>query len=192
MTLLSNQCLLDKFNNKCVDDMSDTQLVSFNLRCVPTLVIPHPNGKSQVIEGENTFKWLQAIIENQRQKAISQTMHNRKLIQMATMKNNIKDGLYDYQKNESEGISDSYAYWNDDMTKELESSQPKSFLPYKCDDQYRILVFNENEYTQKKLNQDQQTNLMKKLQDTRSDQDTGVKTNMEQQQVSTLNAILNS
>jgi hypothetical protein len=193
MTLLSNQCLLDKFEHRCVDQMNDIQITSLGLKSVPTLVITsHQNGKSQILEGEYAFKWFQSIVDTRRQNIIKQTEQKRKLIHMASMKNNMKEGLYDYQQNECEGISDSYAYWKDDITKDIDAPQPKTFLPYKCDEQYGIMTIAENDFTKKKLNQDQQQILMKKLEEVRGGQDTHIKMNMEQQQINIVKSANNT
>jgi hypothetical protein len=110
--------------------------------------------------------------------------NNRKLIQQSEMKKRIKEGLYEYCQGESQGISDSYSYWKDDMSKDINDAQPKLFLPYGKDAAYTIMTIPEDKHMKGyKLKQNEQTSLVSNLENLRKDQDTHIQTFMEREQI---------
>lgn len=185
MTLMSNDKMLHMFDAKCVDDMTDVQLTQIGLQGVPTLVIVNnKTGFKQIFEKNEAFNWLQSIRLNRRQNIIKQTENSSKLIQVTELKKNIKDGLFDYRQNELEGISDSYAYWKDDLAQDVDAPQPKTFLPYKADEQYTIMTIPEDQQMKNnKLKSDEQSQLVRKLEQMRESQNTQLKTMMEKEQI---------
>ena len=187
MIIMENQKLLQMFTQKCVDDMNDVELTKLGLQAVPTLVlINNQNGqqKKGIYEKDNAFKWVEAMIANRRQNMIKYAENTRKLIQVNEMKKRFKDGLFEYCQNESEGLSDSYAYWKDNLEHDIDNAQPKTFLPFGHDEQYNIMTIPEDKnMTKNKLTQGDQEKLIQKELNTRDQQDSHIKTMMEKQQI---------
>jgi hypothetical protein len=127
----------------------------------------------------------------------------------------MQEGCYDYCQNEAEGISDAYTYLADTNNSELGSAQPKTFVPilrpdqngnYVEDPRYAIISIPENK-TEKKLRidkskrsdkevkelerkvRDEQTKLIKSLENSRKEQDNQIKSFAEQEQ---MNKIINA
>ena len=140
ITLMENQGILGMFEIKCVDTMSENDIIRMGLSCVPTIVIiTVNNGRQQkgIYEKDDAFKWVSGLIQNRKQNIMRHTEEKRKLIEQSEMKKRLEDGVFEYCSTEAQGISDSYAYYkedkdlNGDMTKDLDICQPKSFL--QCD-----------------------------------------------------------
>ncbi len=183
--IMESQGLLQMFTHKCVDDMSDVEITKLGLQAVPTLVlINNQNGqqKKGIYEKDNAFKWVEAMITNRRQNMIKYAENTRKLIQANEMKKRFKDGLFGYCKNESEGLSDAYAYWKDNLEHDIDNAQPKTFLPFGHDEQYNIMTIPDNAL-KNKLTQGDQEKLIQKELSTRNQQDSQIKSIMEKQQI---------
>ena len=193
MTIMENQKLLNMFSPKCIDDMSDVEITKLGLQSVPTLVlVSNQNGQQKrgIYEKENAFKWVESVIINRRQNMIKYAENTRKLIQINEMKKRFKEGLFEYCQNESEGLSDSYAYWKDNLNQDIDSAQPKTFLPFGHDEKYNIMTIPENKNAKNfKLSNVDQPKLIQNLEKSRTDQDNQIKILMEQQQI---NSVINA
>ena len=202
MTVMENQGLLNMFNTRCVDEMTDSDFAKLGLRCVPTLVlISNQNGKQNkgIYEKEDAFKWVDSVISNRRQNMIKFAENNRKLIEVNEMKKRIADGLAENCQIEMEGISDSYAYWKDDITQDIDLPQPKMFVPAlkslsMNEDSYNALygiqtVPYQNGLREDKLSKSDQTKMIGKLENLRKDEDSQLKNIMQQQQI---NKVMNA
>jgi hypothetical protein len=193
LTYMQNQGIINMFIPRCIDKMSDTDIVKLGLTVVPTIVIiTHQNGHEVkgIYEKLDAFKWIETFIANRRQNMMKFAENNRKLIQQSEMKKKIKDGLYEYCQGESEGLSDSYSYWKDDMTKDIDSAQPKTFLPYGKDNAYSIITIPEDKTAKGyKIKDSDQSVLISNLKNMRNDQDSNIKQFMEQEQI---NKVINN
>lgn len=173
MKIMENEGMLNMFTLKSIDDMSENEIVKLGLRSVPTIVFVN-NGQKGIYEKEDAFKWVNNIIANRRQNIMKRTENNRKLIQQNSIQN-IKNGLFEYNANESQGISDSYSYWKDDINQDINTAQPKSFLPFGRDSQYTIMTIPENKNNIHKLDKDSQNKMVANLKNTRDRQDEQIK-----------------
>jgi hypothetical protein len=186
MTIMENQGLIDMFTQHCVDNMSSNDIVKLGIRTVPTLLLINTqNGQQQkgIYENEKAFNWVESVVSNRRQQMIKQAENTRKLIQVNEMKKRMKEGLVGYCQSEVEGLSDSYAYWKDDMSKDIDSAQPKSYLPLGQDEQYSIMTIPIDKKSDYKLNKNTQKQLIKDLEKTRDTQDNEIKSMMEKEQI---------
>ena len=187
LKLMESHNLLNFFVCKCVDTMSDSEITKMGIQFIPTMVIPnkYEQGKGNIIEGKQTFEYISSIINNRRQNIINEAEKSRKLIQVGELKKRINDGLYEYCQSELSGISDDYAYWSDDMTKDmqmLDKAQTKNFVQYKQDQMYQILTIPENSKANK-LKPNEQNKLINDLKKMRNIQDDQMKSVMEQEQI---------
>lgn len=184
--VMENQKLLQFFILKCFEEISDNEIINLGLNSVPALIINPPSSSGQkrgIYEGKDAFKWVENIIIFRRQNLMKQAENSRKLIQTNDMKKRLQDGIYEYQPNECEGISDLYSYWKDDMNKDIEDPQPKSFVPVQNFDTYAsIMTIPEND-TNHKLNKADQEQLIRNSLSSREQQDVQIKNIMEQQQL---------
>lgn len=144
-TIMSNQQLLNDFNTKNVDNMPIEEINKLGLQKVPTILIvyTYSNGETKqgLYEGENAFDWVKNVVNTRRQNMMKYTTDTRKLIQTNDVKKKIKEGVLDFCGIENNGVSDDYAYYSDkiEIDRQLDTAQPKSFLPYGQDNNYRIL-----------------------------------------------------
>ena len=163
--------------------MPETQLIKLQLKVVPTIAIYSVrDGKTTIdlYEKSNAFKWVEQLLINRRQNMLKYAEVNRRLVQQSEMKKKIKDGLYEYCRNETEGISDAYTYVADT----IESAQPKSYLPYGKDNMYSIMTIPEDRTKPGyKLTEKEQRELSDKLIKDRKEQDVSLKTMMEHEQI---------
>jgi hypothetical protein len=187
ITYMENQGIINMFESRCIDTMTEHDIIRLGLSSVPTIIITtEQNGKQQrgIYEKIEAFKWVESLVINRRQHMMKFAENNRKLIQQSEMKKRIKEGLYEYCQGESQGISDSYSYWKDDMSKDINDAQPKLFLPYGKDAAYTIMTIPEDKHMKGyKLKQNEQTSLVSNLENLRKDQDTHIQTFMEREQI---------
>ena len=142
------------------------------------------NGQNKgIYEKEKAFAFVNNMISNRRQNIMKRTENHRKLIQSDGLRNNIKDGIFEYNSNETQGISDAYAFWKDDMTQDIDIAQPKSFLPCGKDTQYGIMTLPENPNNKFKMNSDVQSRMVSTMKSNRDQQDDQIKQILEQQQI---------
>ncbi len=191
--VMQNKKLLHMFTNKCVDDMTEAEIVRSGLNEVPALLIISNQGGSQkrdIYEGKAAFDWVYRLADHRNEimsQQIAMAQRNKRIIEMAANKDKLKNRLYEYSQNESEGTSDGYSFWNDDITKELDIAQPKTFLPYKQDAQYSILTVPEDPREKhNKLTKKDQEKMLTDLETSRRIQDDQLKNIYEQQQFQTI------
>lgn len=182
LKLMENEGMLKMFELRSVQGMSDEALVSYGIYAVPTIVFIN-NGNKGIYEKEKAFMFVNNMVENRKKNIIARTSQHRKLIQTTGIMNNIKNGLFEYNSNESQGVSDAYSYWKDDLNQDVDVAQPKSFLQYGKDAQYSIMTLPENPNNKFKLTADMQNKMMANMQQQRDRQEDGIKQNLEQQQI---------
>lgn len=182
MKLMENEGMIQMFELKSVEGMTNESLVSYGIKSLPTIVFIN-NGHKGIYGKDDAFAFVNGMIENRRKNIMQRTEKHRKLIQTNGMMNNIKEGLFEYNSNESQGISDAYSYWRDDMARDIEDAQPKSFLQYGKDAQYSIMTLPENPNNKFKLTADMQTKMISNMQQQRDNQEVQIKQVLEQQQI---------
>jgi hypothetical protein len=142
ITLLERHNLNKIFEYKLVDNMTDEQLMKLQLQTVPTLFVISDNtnngGQKQqfIYEGNDAFKWVDNFLFGRRQSMMKNAENSRKLIQNSNSKEKLTQKLYEYCPNEHTGISDGYAYYNEDEKKDINMPQSKMFahgLNYQSD-----------------------------------------------------------
>lgn len=182
--------ILQMFTLKCVDRMSDVELTRSGVEKVPTIVLMTIQNKQVqsrgLYVGKQAYEWVNSIIENKRMSIQMQSENTRKNIQMDAMKKRMKDGMVEYFPSEMEGKSDSYAFWADDITRDIDHAQPKAFLPVGEDGKYSILTIPDNNNSKYKLTRADQEKLIKNEQNIRGEQDTTIKQVLERQQINTV------
>jgi hypothetical protein len=132
ITLMNKYGLNKMFKYELVDNMSDEQLMKLQLQKVPTLLVISDDGQSKkqyIYPGNEAFKWVDGFLISQKQKALKNAENSRKLIQNSNAKEKIMHRLYEYCPAEHAGISDGYAYYNEDENKDRQSTvaQGKTF-----------------------------------------------------------------
>jgi len=187
MKLMENEGMIRMFELRSIESFTDEQLISYGINAVPTIVFIN-NGKKGIYAKEDAFAFINNMIQSRRQNIIKRTEEHRRLIQKTGIMNNIKEGLFEYNSNESQGISDAYSYWKDDVNNDIEHAQPKSFLQYGKDSQYGIMTLPENSNNKFKLTDDIQKKMVNNLKQQRDQQEGQIKQILEQQQI---DAILN-
>lgn len=192
-TYMNNHKLLNIFKTKNIDVMSIEEINQLGLQTVPTILIVHTlqNGETRqgIYEGENACNWAENMVMNRRKSLMQQTENTRKLIEMNNMKKKVKEGVLDYSSMETSGISDDYAYFASDMNldKQLDISQPKTFLPFRQDNQYRILsIPQDSKEKGYKLTYNDQLKMASDLENVRKIQDEQIKMVMHQDQINSV------
>lgn len=171
--IMLDQDLLKFFTQKCIDSCSTDEIAKIGIQYVPTLIIFNGNGTKKIYENQQAFAWLEEIILSRRENMCKVADNTRRLIQQNNLKTKYQDGLHDHDPLETGGISDSYAYWSNDLQKDIDIPQPKNFLPFKQDEQYGIITLTDNKNS--KLSSNEQINKMKDIENIRTQQDTSIK-----------------
>lgn len=185
--LMHSNDLLNSFTERCVEDMKVEEISQYNLKSVPTLVVIQKNAQNviqnkNIFEAEGAFNWVQSMIINRRDNMIKSAEQSRKLIQLNNAKQN-ESGFRDHDPLESGGVSDAYAYWANDVNKDIDLPQPKSFLPFGKDTDYSIATFNNPAEHNNKIKQNDQVNRTKSVQQIRDAQDNDYKQQYQQNQL---------
>lgn len=196
MAIMESEGIIRLFKLKNIDDMNETELVNLsnmNIQFVPTLmIVNNVNGNQQRVlyAKEQAFMWVNAIANNKRftMLANAHLENARRLIQLEQVRRKLSEGLQEYCHEETQGVSDSYSYWKDDLTQDIDMPQPKSFMPLGQESLYQIItVQSENN---NKLNKYDQEELTKKMEQMRKQQEEQLKVMMEQQQLAYINTNL--
>lgn len=131
MTLIERHNLNKMFKYYLVDKMNDEDITKFNLETIPTIIIVFDNGQQkqqQSFQGNDAFKWIENFIVSRRQALLKNAEMSRRIIQNSNAKDRLTQKLYEYCPNEHSGISDAYAYYNEDETKDINLPQGKTFV----------------------------------------------------------------
>jgi len=193
ITLLERHGINKMFRYYLVDEMREEDITKFNLETVPTIMIVSDNGTQkmqQKFEGNNAFKWVENFLISRRQSVIKNAENARKLIQNSNAKERLIQKLYEYCPNEHEGVSDTYAYYNEDETKDINVAQGKTFVNGLLNQNDNIGAIpvgdsvNIKEYKKKEgltaVYGNNIHNIVKNIENDRKKQDEIMKTNMEQ------------
>ena len=141
LQVITNENIIKMFIPVCLDNFSSSQISTLSIKEIPAIVISSENTTPIVYEGpQNCSSWLNSFIINRRKNLIQQVENNRKNIQQAQNElSKNEGGAIEYNENEMEGISDTYAYNN------AELAQPKNYVLVGNEDKQHIVTVNENE-----------------------------------------------
>lgn len=130
ITLIERHGLNKIFRYELVDNMIEEQITKLGLQTVPTLLVISDNGQQKqqyIYEGNEAFKWIDNFLIGRRQNLMKEAESSRKLIQNNNAKEKLTQRLYEYCEAEHSGISDAYAYYNNDESKDINIAQSKMF-----------------------------------------------------------------
>jgi hypothetical protein len=171
--------------------MKIEDLIRQGINNVPTIMVINQNGtesRKDIFDGANAFNWIEQFVSNRREFMMRQAEETRKLIQINNQKlYEDNKALKGYYTMETSGLSDAYAYYSKDISKDVDIAQPKTFLPYGKDQEYSIVTLNDGgmrktgDIERVKKEETRKEDDMKK---SRQNQDLELKKMMEQQQIS--------
>lgn len=169
---MSDNGILSWFEKINIDDYTLEQLLQYNLKEVPGILVIGNNGQRAMHEGPKAFEWLDNMIHNSRRISDMVDHNRKKILEKNRMVNNGDNSVVDYSKNEMAGKSDEYAYLATDMY------QAKSYVDYAKGDQ-PIVTLRERDTVSK----GETTNMLKQAEQSRDAQTEQIKQNMRQGQV---------
>jgi len=155
---MQDKDLLKYFNQKCIDNMPHEDLIRSGLNTIPAILIIS-NDTKKIYEGKAAFEWISNLIKSK------------------TDNMSATGGICKYDPTDAQGISDTYAYWTNDVTKDINIAQPKNFQPYGKDEQYKIVTPIDNS----KVSMSEQQKKMYSISNERSQQDTQIRDTIKQQ-----------
>lgn len=176
--VMGDQDLLQFFTEKYIDNLPPAQLLSLNIKFVPTLIVFNKDPKTgkvmnkNIYEEKKAFEWVENIWRNRRDNMIKTTETSRKLIQIENKQVRNNDGIMEHNPQESQGRSDAYAYWSNDLKNDKNIPQPKNYLEYGKDDMNKIITLIDN--TQSKINKSDTNKLVKDIENSRKTQDLNI------------------
>lgn len=132
--VIHNENLDNMITPVCLDSMPPKDLMSLNVKQVPTIVVCCENQQPVIHEGPmRCSKWLTNFTINRRQNLARHVEQQMRLIQKThSIARTQEGGPIEYTESEMDGISDSYSYNNTDL------SQPKSFVMIGEEENYCI------------------------------------------------------
>ena len=155
--------------------MSPSELMKLGINFVPTLVVFNRDHKTNKIINQNifeekkAFEWVENICRNRRENIIKTTEQSRKLIQSTNNRLRQEHGIMEHNPQESQGKSDTYAYWSDNMANDKNIPQPKNYLAYGSDEQNKIITLNDNNHN--KVSKFDTPKLLSEIENIRKTQD---------------------
>ena len=142
--IIQNKGLKNMFNLLTIDTMPREQLINLGIKFTPMVVIKDTNTNSRY-EGSQAFEWLENIIRFREQNLAKIADENRrKLIKsnQTQAKANNQPQIIAHRPLETTGVSDNFSYVSDELQ---DMAQPKSFMPYGSDAEFKIITVNSNE-----------------------------------------------
>jgi hypothetical protein len=142
--IIQNKGLQNMFNLLTIDTMPRDQLINLGIKFTPMIVIKDANSNSRY-EGSRAFEWLENIIRFREQNLAKIAEENRrKLIQSNQTQTAVQNQapILAHRPMETAGVSDSFSYVTDELQ---DMAQPKSFMPYGSDSEFKIITVNSNE-----------------------------------------------
>jgi hypothetical protein len=125
-----------------IDQMPVEQLMNLGISCTPAVHIRGQNNQSSSFEGKKAFEWLDSIVKFREENMARMVEMNRRKILQANSQANQNNQLLSFQPLETSGMSDTFSYTADNLS---EIAQPKSFMPYGNDADFRIVTFKDNQ-----------------------------------------------
>ena len=142
ITLLRDKGLINMFNLVSIDDMSTDQIIKLGLSYTPAVVIREQNNMSSIFEGKKAFEWLERIVRFREENMARMVDMNRRRIVQQNAQQNQNNNILAFVPLETSGISDNFSYTADNLS---DMAQPKSFMPYGGDGDFKIATFKEDQ-----------------------------------------------
>lgn len=129
-----------------IDQMPVEQLMNLGISCTPAVHIRGQNNQSSSsssssLEGKKAFEWLESVVKFREENMARMVEMNRRKILQSNANHNQNNQLLSFQPLETSGISDTFSYTAENLQ---EIAQPKSFMPYGHDTDFRIVTFKDN------------------------------------------------
>jgi len=158
--ILENKGLRPMFQLISIDQMPTDDIIKLGMNFTPMVMIRDQTGRNTTRhEGKKAFEWLDNLIRFREQNMAKIAEANRrKILQSNQQVAKAQDqNVLSFFPQETQGVSDNFSYTSDALQ---EIAQPKSFMPYGKDTEYKILTFN-NEKT--KLSERDMANRLKEF-----------------------------
>ncbi len=140
--ILQNKGMINMFNRISIDQMPTEQIINLGINYTPMVVIKSQNGQNNSFEGKKAFEWLENIVKFREENMARIVEMNRKKILHANAQANQNNQLLSFQPLETSGISDTFSYTAENLQ---DVAQPKSFMPYGSDTDFRIATFKDDQ-----------------------------------------------
>ena len=140
--ILQNKGMINMFNRISIDQMPTEQIINLGINYTPMVVIKGQNGQSSSFEGKKAFEWLENIVKFREENMARIVEMNRKKILHANAEANQNNQLLSFQPLETSGVSDTFSYTAENLQ---DVAQPKSFMPYGSDTDFKIATFKDNQ-----------------------------------------------
>ncbi len=140
--ILQNKGMINMFNRISIDQMPTEQIINLGINYTPMVVIKSQNGQNNSFEGKKAFEWLENIVKFREENMARIVEMNRKKILQANAQANQNNQLLSFQPLETSGISDTFSYTAENLQ---DVAQPKSFMPYGSDTDFRIATFKDDQ-----------------------------------------------
>ena len=140
--ILTHKGLINNFHLLSIDQMPYEQIMNLGISCTPAVHIVGQNGQSETYEAKKAFEWLDCIVKFREANQARQAEMNRRKILQANAQINQDNQLLSFQPLETSGISDTFSYTADNLQ---EIAQPKSFMPYGHDTDFKIVTFKDDQ-----------------------------------------------
>jgi hypothetical protein len=140
--ILTNKGLVNMFHMISVDQMPVEQIVNLGINFTPMVVIKGQNNQSSSFEGKKAFEWLDSVVKFREENMARMVEMNRRKILQANAQTNQNNQILSFQPLETNGISDNFSYTAENLQ---DVAQPKSFMPYGQDTDFKIVTFRDNQ-----------------------------------------------
>ena len=174
--ILQNKGLINMFNLLSIDQMPTEQIINLGISYTPMIVIRENNSNSS-FEGKKAFEWLERIVKFREENMARIVEMNRKKILHANSEINAQNqnNILSFLPLETTGISDNFSYTSEKLQ---DVAQPKSFMPYGADGDFRIATFRDD---QAKLSSNELNDKLKQYTDKHSEQTNAIENIIESQ-----------
>jgi len=140
--ILQNKGMINMFNRISIDQMPTEQIINLGINYTPMVVIKGQNGQNSSFEGKKAFEWLENIVKFREENMARIVEMNRKKILHANAQANQNNQLLSFLPLETSGVSDTFSYTAENLQ---DVAQPKSFMPYGSDTDFRIATFKDDQ-----------------------------------------------
>ncbi len=180
--ILQNKGLFNMFQTISIDQMPIEQITNLGINYTPMIVIRENNGQNSSFEGKKAFEWLERIVKFREENMARIVEMNRKKILQANSQANAQaqNNILSFLPLETSGISDNFSYTAEHLQ---DVAQPKSFMPYGADGDFKIATFKDN---QGKMSQAELNDKLKQYTDKHTQQTSSIENTIENQMKNTL------
>lgn len=141
--ILNDKGIINMFHILSIDKMPVEQIMNLSINCTPAVHIRGQNNQSSSFEGKKAFEWLDSIVKFREENMARMVEVNRRKILQSNAQYNQNNQLLSFQPLETSGISDTFSYTADNLQ---DIAQPKSYMPYGHDADFKIITFKDNQY----------------------------------------------